>query len=180
MWRIDQRKDFAGYCTWNFLSLGSGNVHAPLADTRELNAKLTRLVERGLLERGFARVTGRPDFFVTYFLEVRHQYVVLTETPAVEHLSSLHHSTSYDVQATERRVERYEIGDLTILVSDPDEQKVVWRGEFEGRFRGELSPHLNDAVSSLFDRLQSPAAASGCAPGINRPSAARGGRWFRS
>ena len=33
--RIDQRKDLAGYCTWNFLSLGDGNVHAPLSDARE-------------------------------------------------------------------------------------------------------------------------------------------------
>jgi len=158
---IDQQTNLAGYRTWNFLSLGSGNVRAPSSDPRELDARLTGLVERYLLERGFARVTGRPDFFVSYFLEVRRQAVIVTETPATEFLSSLDHSPSYEIQATESRVEIYEIGHLAILVSDPDEQRVVWRGGFEGRFRGEISPHLEDAVSSLLEHLPAPAAEHG-------------------
>jgi len=162
--RIDQRKDFAGYCTWNFLSLEDGNVRAPLSDARELNARLTRAVEVALLEQGFVRVMGRPDFYVSYFLEVRRQLVIVTETPALEHLPSLDQSPSWEIQATERRIESYEIGQLTILVSDPDEQAVVWRGGFEGRFRGALSPHLGDAVSSLLERLPAPAAASAARP----------------
>jgi len=159
--RIDQRRDLAGYCTWNFLSLWDGSVHAPLHDARELGATLTRLIERGLLERGFVRVTDRPDFYVTTLLEVRRELVIVTETPATEFLSSLHHSTSYEVQASKRRVESYEIGILAILVSDPDEPGVIWRGGFEGRFRGALSPHLKDAVSSLLEGLPAPTAASG-------------------
>jgi len=158
---IDQQTNLADYRTWNFLSLGSGNVRAPSSDPRELDARLTGLVERYLLERGFARVTGRPDFFVSYFLEVRRQAVIVTETPATEFLSSLDHSPSYEIQATESRVEIYEIGHLAILVSDPDEQRVVWRGGFEGRFRGEISPHLEDAVSSLLEHLPAPAAEHG-------------------
>lgn len=169
---IDQRRDFSGYCTWNFLSLWAGNVDAPLSDARDLNATLTRLVERDLLERGFVRVQGRPDFYVTLRLEVRRQYVITTETPAVQHLPSLHRETSYDIQVTQRRVEAYEIGNLAILVSDPDEEGVVWRGGFEGRFRGAIEPHLKDAVSSLLERLPSRAAASGAPPAAGAPGRA--------
>lgn len=174
--RFDERKDFAGYCTWNFLPLWDGNVRAPLSDAQWLDARVTRLLERGLLERGFVRVTGRPDFYVTFLLKVRRQHVIVTETPAVESLNSLHHSTSWEIQASKRRVESYEIGSLAILVSDPDEEGVIWRGGFEGRFRGALSPHLKDAVASLLERLPSPADASAAraddgAPGGAGPSA---------
>jgi hypothetical protein len=162
--QIDQRKDFAGYCTWNFLSLGSGNVRGPISDTRQFDAKLGRLVERGLLGRGFARATDRPDFYVTYALAVRRQLVIVSETPAMEYLPSLHHTGSWEIQATERRAETYETGHLRIFVSDPHDQRVVWRGKFEGRFRDAISNHLEGAVSSLLERLPAPAAASGAAP----------------
>jgi hypothetical protein len=155
---IEQRADLAGYCTWNFLTLPDGNVHAPLNDSYEIDVTLNRLVESGLLERGFVRVMDRPDFFVSYFLDVRRQLAVVTETPAMESLPSLDHTPSYEIQVTNSRIERYEIGQLTILVSDPFAQTVVWRGGFAGRFRGALFPHLGDAVASLLTRLPEPAS----------------------
>jgi hypothetical protein len=157
--KIDQRKDLAGFCTWNFLPLESGNVRGPYTRTRPISNWMERLLERGLLDRGFSRVTGRPDFYVTYLLDVRRQLVIIEETPAMQHVASLDQSPSYDVQATVRRSELHETGMLTLFVSDPDEQAVVWRGGYEGRFRGQVLPHLEEAVTSLLDRLAAPAAA---------------------
>ena len=161
---IDQRKDLAGYRTWNFLAHESGSVYAPDADARALDATLTRLIERCLLERGFERVKGRPDFYVRYVLEVRRQLVSTEETPAVESLSSLHESPSYEFQATASRVEIYETGHLAILVSEPGEQTVIWRGGFEGRLRGELQPQLKDVVASVLGHFPASVAASGAQP----------------
>jgi hypothetical protein len=146
---VEQRKDLTGYCTWNFLALWDGSVRAPLDDARALDASVMRHIEKNLLERGFVRVTGRPDFYVTFRLEVTRQFVITNETPAVEHLPSLHRDASYDIQVTEQRVEAYDIGDLAILVSDPDEEGVVWRGGLEGRYRGEIAPHLGEAVAQV-------------------------------
>ncbi len=159
--RIDQRKDLAGFRTWNFLTSHSANVRAPDGDRLVLDAALTRLVERCLEERGFERVTERPDFYVSYFLEVWRQVVVTAETPAMESLFSMNDSASYEIQTTRRRVEIHEQGRLTIFFTDSDAQAVAWRGGFEGRFLGALSPHLPSAVANLLGQLPEPVAAGG-------------------
>jgi hypothetical protein len=167
--RVEQRKDLAGYCTWNFLALWDGSVRAPLNDARALDATVMRYIEKNLLERGFVRVMGRPDFYVTFRLEVKRQFVIVSETPATETLSSLHNlpAAAYEIQVTNRRVEAFEIGDLAILVSAPDEEGVVWRGDLEGRYRSEIAPHLGEAVAKILARFPaqvSADASSQCGP----------------
>jgi hypothetical protein len=158
--RIDQRRQLDGYRGWNFLAFESGNVRAPEGNSRALDAALTRLVERCLEARGFVRVTGRPDFYVSYYLEIRRQVVNVTETRAAETLQSFNHTPWYEIHANHgHRVEIYEQGQLTIFVSDPDDRAVVWRGGFGGRFRGEMASHLKDAVSSILDQLPASTAA---------------------
>ena len=166
---VDQRKDLAGFCTWNFLPLWAGNVRAPLGNEKALNARLTRLLEKGLAERGFTRVTGRPDFYVTFYLNVKRQYVIVSETGAMQTLNGLHSTRtgaeSYEIQTTQNRVEVWEIGNLTLLVSDPDEKAVAWRGEFEGRYRRPIRPNLDEAVSTLLGRFSEREPASEAPPG---------------
>ena len=167
---VDQRRDLAGFCTWNFLPLETGNVRGPYPQTKPLSDWMNRVIERSLLDRGFARVTGRPDFYVTYLLDVHRQLVVVEETPAMQHLASLDQSPSYDIQASVRRIEQYETGNLTLFVSDPDEQTVVWRGEYEGRFNGTVIPHLEEAVTSLLERFAAPAEAGQTPPAGDAPA----------
>lgn len=166
---VEQSRDLAGCRTWNFLTLPSGNVRAGRGEARELDVALSGLLENGLRTRGFARVSARPDVFVSYLLQVRRQIVLVSETPAVEQLSSMNSSPSYEIQATEHRVESYEIGNLTVLVSDPDERAVIWRGEYAGRYRGKLAPHLEDAVASLLERFDASAEADAVRPGTCAP-----------
>jgi len=150
---IEQRQPLGGERTWNFPGRPSGSVRAPAEDVEGLNAVLMRLVERCLESRGFTRVSVDPDFYVSYALEVERQYVVFFETPAVESIQSLNHTVSWEVQASTRRLEMHESGRLTIFVTDPSEHSVIWRGDFEGRFKGRLSRHLKDAVAGLLGRL---------------------------
>jgi hypothetical protein len=168
---IEERSDLTGACTWDFLSPRSRSVHAPHSDAHALDASLARLLERGLLERGLARATDRPDLFVTYFLEVERRVVIVSETPAVEHLASLHHTPSYDIQATETRKEVHETGKLTVLVSDSADQAIAWRGTFEESFKGEVAPRLEDAVARLLERL--PAPHGGRGEGVERAARSR-------
>ena len=162
--RIDQQGDLAGYRTWSFLPLRGGSVRASASDARALDATLTRLVERCLQERGFAQVNDRPDFYVSYVLEVRRQRVVVMETPASDYLYSMNDSPSYEVQATKHRVEIHEMGSLTIFVTDPDERAVLWRGGFAGEFRGAISPYLRSAVPDLLALLPASGASGGAEP----------------
>jgi hypothetical protein len=173
--RVEQRGDLAGVCTWNFLPAGSKFVRTPHADPEALDAWLARQIERGLLERGFARVAEDPDVLVTYALEVRRTVATVTETPAVEHLSSLHNTPSYDIQASEQRTEVREAGRLSILVSDPSAAMVLWHGRIEGRYRGSLAARVEASVDQLLDRLPPPAhgRAQACAPATAKPLAPR-------
>jgi hypothetical protein len=50
---------------------------------------------------------------------------------------------------------------LRIFVTDSDAQWVVWRGGFEGRYLGALSPHLQSAVANLLGQLPASAVAGG-------------------
>jgi hypothetical protein len=169
---IDQRKDLTGFRTWNFLTHRSGNVRAPDGNRIDLDVTLTRLVERCLAARGFERVTSQPDFYVSYFLEVRREVVVMAETPAMQTLDSLNDSASYEIQATERRVEIHELGHLSIFVTDAEEQAVVWRGGFEGRYLGAISPHLESAVASLLRHLPASAVPVGARLDAETPALA--------
>jgi hypothetical protein len=39
------------------------------------------------------------------------------------------------------------------VIAEGREQRLIWRGECEGRFWGSFAPHLGDAVSNLLDRF---------------------------
>jgi hypothetical protein len=160
---IEQQRDLAGYRTWNFLSQRARSVDAPVSDVRGLEHAVTRFVERCMRSRGFERATERPDFHVLYFLEVRRERLILEETPAASSLHSLQ-GPVYDIQVEPRsRVETYETGRLRIFVTDAADDAVIWQGDFAGRFRGELSPHLGGAVSDLLELLPE-ATTSGALP----------------
>jgi hypothetical protein len=166
--RVEQRADLTGMCTWDFLRAGSKNVRTPHADPEMLDLWLARQIERGLLERGFARVAEDPDVLVTYALEVRRTVTSVTETPAVEHLSSMHNAPSYDIQASEQRTEVREAGRLSILISDPEAAMVLWHARVEGRYRGSLAARVEASVAQLLDRLPN---GQTCAPATARPAA---------
>jgi hypothetical protein len=146
---IQQTRDLSGLRTWSFLAPGRGNVRAPEPDTAALDAVLTHLIGRCLLERGFTRVMEQPDFRVGYVLEIRRQIVNRVETPAMETLSSLHDSPSYEIQISEQSVEIHDRAVLTIFVSDPGDQAVTWRGEFVGLLRGPRLSQLTNVVASV-------------------------------
>jgi hypothetical protein len=150
---IEQQRDLSGYRTWNFLAQRARNVDAPVSHVRGLEQAVTRFVERCMRSRGFERATEQPDLHVLYYLEVRREKVVVEETPAASTLHSMK-GPVYDIQAeTYGRVEIYETGRLRIFVTDAADSGVIWQGDFAGRFRGELSPHLGGAVSDLLELL---------------------------
>ncbi len=165
---FDEREDFSTYRTWNWQSDRARTVDAPLGDAPALDAALARLIEGALRDRGFTRSRDRADFFVATHLTVEREFVTVSETGAMQVLSSLHYSPSYWVQATKRALRRYESAQLAIVVTDGHRQRRVWRGEFQGRFPGDFAPHLGDAVSRLLERFP-PATKPAAPPPRPRP-----------
>jgi hypothetical protein len=129
---------------------------------------LARLVERELIARGFERSEGAADFLVASYLRVQRELMTVSVTPATQFVSSLHSSPSYEIQTTRREVHAYERVYLAIVVAEAREQRLIWRGELESRFRGSFAPHLGDAVSNLLDRfpkaVHTPSAPQPVAP----------------
>jgi hypothetical protein len=74
----------------------------------------------------------------------------------MQRLDSFHDSPSYWIQATKSELRTYERGFLAIVVSGGGPRRLVWRGEFEGRFRDDFSPHLEEAVRTLLERFPPP------------------------
>ncbi len=153
---FDDREDFSRHRTWDWLPHEAITVHALPPDQHELDTLLTRLVEGELIARGFERSEGAADFLVASYLRVQRELMTVSVTPATQFLYSLHSSPSYAIQATTQEVHAYERAYLAIVVAEGREQRLIWRGEFEGRFRGSFAPHLGDAVSNLLDRIPKP------------------------
>jgi hypothetical protein len=159
---FDERVDIARYRAWDWLPRAAGSVDAPENDAPALDERLARLVERALQARGFERKRGRAEFFVSYYLRVEREVVSFSETPAIQELSSHHSSPSYQIQATRRELRTYEKGHLAIVVAGVRQRRVIWRGDFEERFRDDFAPHLEEAVQNILDRF--PRADPGAAP----------------
>lgn len=161
---FDERADFSRYRSWDWLPGAAGAVDAPLGRAPALDARLARLVEEALRARGFERGDGGADLLVGYHLRVQREFVTVREIPAMQQLSSFHNSPSYWIQAPRSELHTYERGHLTIVVAGRRERRVIWRGQLEGRFRGDFSPHLEEAVRSLLERFPPPAKPPARAP----------------
>ncbi len=154
--QIETPGDASGYRTWNFIHPLRDVIRAPLSVGIDLDPIVAKQVEIGLSDRGFRRTTNDPDLLVYFQLVVRGQLVEQNVTGAIQHLPSLSHSPSYDVQATRTELRRYEIVELLVLMFDPRERRLIWRGRFNERYRDEFAPHLGEAVSQLLAHVPPP------------------------
>lgn len=161
---LDERVDLSRYRAWDWLPGTATTVDAPQADARSLEARLLRSVERSLQGHGFERKRGRADFFVSCHLRVVRSVVSVSETPAVQQLSSHHDSPSYEIQATRTEEQLYETVHLAIVVAGARQRRVVWRGDFQERVRNEFSPHLEEAVQSVFEHFPHAAGPAASPP----------------
>jgi hypothetical protein len=156
MLQIETPGDTSSYRTWNFVHPVRGVVHAPLPVGIDLDPIVAKQVEIGLSDRGFRRTTNDPDLLVYFQLVVREQLVQQNVTGAIQHLPSLSHSPSYDVQMTRTELRRYELAELLVLMLDPRDRRLVWRGRFNERYSGKFAPHLGEAVSQLLAHVPPP------------------------
>lgn len=150
---FDEGRDFSPYRTWNWLPGAASQVDAPLGDGLALEARLVRLVEGALEARGFERSAQQADLLVSVYLGIQRELVLASETGAVESVQSLHSTPSYEIQVTRQELHSYERGYILVAVSDAVQRRPIWRGEFQGRFRGNFWPHLDEAVSILLQQF---------------------------
>ncbi len=154
--QIDEPGDVSRYRTWDFVRPVRGLIHAPLLEADALEPVVARQVETSLFDRGFRRTRTNPDVLLYFRLSVRGQLVKRNVTGAIHHLASLHSSASYDVQATHTELTRYDIAELLVLMIDPREHHLVWRGRLNRRYRDEVTPYLGELVSQLLAHLPPP------------------------
>lgn len=153
---VDEREDFSRYRRWDFYSRASPKVDAPYADPRALDARVARLIEQELQERGFER-SASPDFLVSYHLALRRRVVVFEEPAAPYLLSSHTSSASYWIEGASRKVSQvHEDLRLAIGLSDGSGRRRTWRGVLLRTVVDASVLPLDDAVATLLDRLPSP------------------------
>ena len=161
---FDEREDFSRYRTWDWLPGTPRTIDAPTPYVVGLDRDLARLVEQELERRGFVRVRRGADLRFGVVLNLRREVVKVFETGAIEQLSSLHESPSFQVQATVERQETRERSRLVVVAIDARHGKVVWKGALEERFRGQLSHHLKRTVANLVEHFPPAGRASESPP----------------
>lgn len=155
--QLDQETDFSQYRTWGWKPREpSARRTRPSA----LDLQLARQIQSALLGRGLYYVDEDPDLLISVRLVITPEQITEQTTPAVQSLSSLHDSGSFEIQATETAVHHYERGRLAVEAIDARQHREVWRGEIEGRYRDAFRPHLNQIVVKLIDRFPMSAQSS--------------------
>jgi hypothetical protein len=151
---FDPDEDFASYERWAWLPRLEPPIQ-PLALTPEgLSEEIERRTEEFLTTRGFVRVDeDEADFFVTYHVVVRTEIVILSETNAEQHVSSMNDSPSYGVTRSEMRQRVYQRGELVIDVVEGEDRQLVWRGSTGSKYRGSWKPHARAAVTNILERF---------------------------
>lgn len=147
---LDQETDFSQYRSWGWQPREPSPRRArPSA----LDIQVARQIQSALLDRGLYYVDEDPDLLVFVRLVITPEQATEHTTPAVQRLSSLHDSASFEIQVTETVVHYYERGRLAIEVTDARQQREVWRGKIEGRYREAFRPHLNEVIVRLVGRF---------------------------
>jgi hypothetical protein len=158
--RIEEPGDVSSYRTWDFVRPVRGLIHAPLFRGVDLEPVVAMQVETWLSEQGFRRAPNDPDILVYFQLVVRGQLVKENVTGAMQHVPSHDYTPSFDVQATRTEIRHYEIAEFLILMIDPSERRLVWRGRLTERYQNAFEPHLREAVSQLLAHIPPPRPAS--------------------
>lgn len=147
---LDRETDFSQYRTWGWQPREpSPRPARPSA----LDVQLARQIQRALLDRGLHYVDEDPDLLVSVRLVITPEQVTEHTTPAVQSLSSLHNSGSFEIQVTETAVRDYERGRLAIEVIDARQHREIWRGEIESRYQEAFRSHLDEVVARLVGRF---------------------------
>lgn len=143
----DDETDFSRYRSWSWRPAAVEDERPRSETERELARRVHRGIRRDLAQKGFDYRSGNADLEIDARLAVTREQEVTHRTGAIESLSSLHDSASFEIQGTRREVVPYERGRLTIRVIDRRRNREVWRAEYEGRFRGEFTPHVERAIA---------------------------------
>lgn len=149
---VDQspNADFAEYRTWAWLPPTPGDEH----DDPELEAKLVRLLEARLIDRGYVLVdaSGAPDFHLAYHVSVRHA-VHLRSLPSGEeqfHTADSSGPGSFNISRPSALLEiPYESAVLVLGVSDPSTGELMWSVERREEVRGDFEEHLEAAIAEM-------------------------------
>jgi hypothetical protein len=143
--------DFSQYRSWSWILVVPEDQEPINEDERALSTLVIKHVSREFFERGFTYRRGDADLGVDARIMVSREQHVTNRTSAVESLHSFHSTPSYEIQATETEVVDYERGRLLIRVLDLRRNRVVWRGEYNGRFPDSFTSHVEAAVASTLE-----------------------------
>ncbi len=149
-------EDLSKCQTWNWLPRRGSNIDVTQGDPALIGAKLSRLIERKLIDNGFRRAFTDPDFHVTYQLAQRRHLVEENEPSAIYELSSLDSSPSYSIERSDRVTHRYQEMRLGIAAIRPG-GGTLWHATFTQYEREHHAVKLDDAVAMLLARLPRPA-----------------------
>jgi len=150
---FDANGAWSRFRTWDWAPSAAQSAEAPNPDIVELNHDIARLVAHALADRGFEWDHRAPDLLVDVRLSVQRERVIVIETGAIDQLSSLHSSPSYQVQTTTKRVETYERSRLVVIATDTRRGLTVWKGALEERFRDQAAPHSESMIETLLERF---------------------------
>jgi hypothetical protein len=148
----DGLEDFSSLRSWEWLPVSKPNVVTEDGSVRGLDARVSALVEQELLERGFARGGGNPDFYVSYHLVLSSRKVVIDVPMAPYLLSSHNASASFWIEGSRKETVVRQDLRLSVGVSDT-RGRMIWEATLLQRQQSGPPIGLEEAVATLCARL---------------------------
>jgi hypothetical protein len=144
----DPATDFSKYRTWAWMDSGPANEKIdPLTDGRIRTA-----VETQLIQQGYRKVEGNPDFAVKYHAAVQQKIESRPTTVSVGY------GFRYGaVGLSSSEVYTYNEGTLVLDFVDPKAKDLIWRGTAAGSVDPSRSPEertarIQEAVAKILGR----------------------------
>lgn len=145
---LDPAADPERWQSWDWLSDTGLLVQTPESERPGAERRLSHAIRAGFAERGYERNRGRPDLRVGVVLTARPVLRLRSQMGAVESITA-YHNGSFEVQASEKRLDRLYVYRLEIYVSEQRTGRLVWQGRLADQTSGNELSALKEGVAKL-------------------------------
>ncbi len=148
----DQSAKFDNLRMYDWIPESEEKRGDPHMESSLVRSRIQKAVADELARKGYQKVTGTPDFYVTYHATVQEKLEVQS-VPA-----GGYGRRRGGWGGTYTDVRQYEEGTLIIDVIDPEAKQLIWRGTGKGAVEWEDSPEkktarINAAVQKILEQF---------------------------
>ena len=139
---FDPEADFKNFRTWDWLPVEDYDSDDRRLNDPRVKEALMNVVENALTDRGYAKNTENPDFYVIY-------HAALDRELNQRNIENYYEYMNYMVFAPRvmtSYVEEWDVGTIIVDVFDAGSRRLIWRGTSQTEMNYQAGPRENKPI----------------------------------